>query len=159
MNILCIVCDYALSITLGYNLMTGASILATSGIINIITFSFLVHEIEWLYIVNTIIYVLSGVGSVLAEEDKYNTLVVTSSLSFRMVAIVLGIIVGTIIIGTPDLIIPCASVTKYECVWLKSVFAKFVGAIYIGSSFLSTHLWLSGYSFYRWRLRRDENLA
>ena len=134
-------------------------VLPTFGIINIISLSFLANDMKLLNIANTMIYVLSNVGSVLVEADKYNKMVVLSSIMFKLISIVWGIIIGVLVIATPDLFIKCSSISKYECVFTASVLPEFVGAIYIGSSFVSIYFWLSGYNFYRLLIRTQLNPA
>lgn len=134
-------------------------ILLSFGIINIIILNLLDNETKWLNILNTIVYIISSVASILVEADKYNKIVVLGFLMFKMISIVWGIIVGVVIIATPDYFINCTSDNKYECTCTKSVLPEFVGALYIGSSFVSIYFWHSVYRFYRLRLRIDPSPA
>ena len=134
-------------------------ILPTFGIINIISLCFLSNDMNWLNFGNTIVYVVSNVGGILVEADKYNKMLVLSSLIFKMVSIVWGIIVGILVIVTPELFIKCTSMRKYECNFTTSVLPELVGGIYIGSSFVTIYFWLSVYSFYRLLIRTDVNPA
>jgi hypothetical protein len=132
-----------------------AWILISFGIINMISLNILNNQIRWINVLNIVIYSLSSLGTVLVEANKYNRIVLLGFLTFKMISIVWGIIIGVAIIATPDLFINCTPVNKYECSFTKSVLPEFVGAVYVGNSLLSIYFWNSIYSFSRLLLKKD----
>ena len=132
-----------------------AWILISFGIINMISLNVLNNQIKWINSLNIVIYSLSSLGTVLVESDKYNNIVLLGFLTFKMISIGWGIILGVSIISTPEFFINCTPVNKYECSFTKSVLPEFVGAIYIGNSLLSIYFWKSVYRFRRLLLKKD----
>jgi len=132
-----------------------AWILVSFGIINMISLNVLNNQVKWINTLNIVIYSLSCLGTVLVESDKYNNIVLLGFLTFKMISIVWGIIIGVAIIANPEFFINCTSVNKYECSFTKSVFPEFVGAVYVGNSLLSIYFWNSIYSFRRLLLKKD----
>ena len=127
----------------------GSGILLSIGIVNIISLTMLSSEKHWINILNGIIYIFSSIGSVLLDADRHNKFMVVCFLTFTVISIVWGVILGVVIIAIPDYFINCTKTNKLECNYTKSVLPEFVGAIYIGSSLLSMYFWNSVYSFYR----------